>query len=162
MRVKYNCCPSQCFDFENSVFLAGGISNCPDWQNELSKTLRIGSQTSKFRNEFKIIRLINPRRSNFDITNQSLSTEQIIWEYHHLCNSEAVSFWFPKETLCPITLFELGSIAEANKPIFVGVHPEYQRKHDVLVQLGLRRPDVIVVYDLNDLANQILEYFSRK
>jgi hypothetical protein len=33
---------------------------------------------------------------------------QIAWEYHHLKQAEAIMFWFCKETIQPIVLFELG------------------------------------------------------
>jgi hypothetical protein len=66
-----------------------------------------------------------------------------------------VSFWFPKETLCPITLYELGKQSASNKPIFVGVHPEYARRRDVEIQTQLIRPEVKIVYSLEDLAQEI-------
>jgi len=52
--------------------------------------------------------VINPRRNAFDLTDPSVSVDQIKWEHRALQEADLVSFWFPHETLCPITLLELG------------------------------------------------------
>lgn len=133
-----------------SLFMGGGITGCDDWQSELA---------TKLKNEDLV--LLNPRRKNFPMDDPEASKEQIEWEHYHLGKSNAVSFWFPKETLCPITLFELGKQSVLGKPLFVGVHPEYQRKLDVEVQMKLERPGIKVVYSLNDLASQITFWTNR-
>ena len=74
--------------------------------------------------------------------------------------ADAISFWFPAETICPIVLFELGAWSRADKPIFVGIHPDYQRKQDVEIQLSLARPDPKIVLSLSDLAQQIHEFLK--
>eukprot|EP00735_Rhodelphis_limneticus_P014959 TRINITY_DN9079_c0_g1::TRINITY_DN9079_c0_g1_i1::g.18282::m.18282 TRINITY_DN9079_c0_g1::TRINITY_DN9079_c0_g1_i1::g.18282 ORF type:complete len:223 (+),score=13.90,Nuc_deoxyrib_tr/PF05014.10/4.6e+03,Nuc_deoxyrib_tr/PF05014.10/0.017 TRINITY_DN9079_c0_g1_i1:52-669(+) len=135
-----------------TIFLAGGISGCPDWQEKLVGLIRKDEDT--LANGQRII-LINPRRENFQ-DRPDVAKQQITWEYEYLQQADAVSFWFPCETLCPITLFELGCCATAGKPIFVGTHADYSRKLDVDVQMSLRRPDVSVVHTLEDLARQIL------
>jgi hypothetical protein len=133
-----------------SLFLAGGISNCPEWQDEF---IGIMSELSGIPYDFT---LINPRREDFDVANPRQSSDQIAWEYAHLQDADAISFWFPKETLCPITLFELGSaIRNPYKPIFVGCHPEYARRFDVEHQLSIVRPEVVVVDSLELLALEI-------
>jgi Nucleoside 2-deoxyribosyltransferase like len=114
-----------------SVFLAGGISNCPDWQKEVQDM--INSDTFD---------VINPRREiGFDKTGQ-IAEEQITWEHRALSIADDYIFWFPKETLCPITLFELGKILErtmngSDKVILIGWHEEYQRGFDLSVQIRL-------------------------
>ncbi len=80
---------------------------------------------------------------------------QIKWEAEHLDKAACIIFWFPKETICPIVLFELGSWSMTDKPIFVGIHPDYSRRFDVETQLEIRRPDVSTVYDLDTLADQL-------
>ena len=42
-----------------------------------------------------------------------------------------------------------------NKPLYVGVQPEYKRREDVKIQTELVRPDVEVVYSLEMLAEQV-------
>lgn len=129
-----------------SVFLAGGITNCPDWQQEMVKLL---SDTDLI--------LLNPRRQDFPIHDPLAANAQIKWEHRHLRIADAILFWFPCETLCPIVLYELGAWSVSDKPIFVGVHPEYKRKQDVEIQTGLVRPEVKIVYSLEELAKQAHE-----
>jgi len=145
--MKYIQCPEIYQGKEKSLFLAGGISNCPVWQKKLIELLK---ETS--------LVLFNPRRKENLIYDLELEKEQIGWEFSNLKKSSAVSFWFPKETVCPITLYELGKEVHSKKPIFVGVHPEYPRKRDIEIQLKLVRPEIKIVYSLEDLAEQIKEW----
>ena len=39
--------------------------------------------------------------------------------------------------------------------IFVGMDKEYERKQDVVIQTKLARPEIKIVYSLEDLAQQI-------
>ena len=129
-----------------ALFLAGGITGCPDWQQELVVRLQ----------DLQVV-LLNPRRANFPIGNPKAASQQIEWEHRHLRKADAIIFWFPSETLCPITLYELGAWSvyrdeRGPKPLFIGVHPEYQRRQDVEIQTRLVRPEVQIVYGLPDLA----------
>ena len=127
-----------------SIFLAGGITGCGDWQAEMVQYLSDLDVT-----------LVNPRRKNFPIDDPRAAEEQIKWEFGYLQAVDAISFWFPKETLCPITLYELGSWMHSSKPLFIGVHPEYKRRHDVEIQTRLARKDQVIVYSIDELAGQI-------
>jgi len=138
------------------VFLAGGITNCPDWQNTLTKLITAPSD--------KNCVVFNPRRP-FE---PSSIEEQIYWEFTRIRASDAILFWFPRETLCPITLFELGScisMPQARsiipKPLFVGCHPEYQRKNDIVLQLKLARPEISVKASLQEVADQVSDFFNK-
>lgn len=101
------------------VFLGGGISNCPNWQLDMIDKLTSADDS---------LVLVNPRRESFDINDETASDFQIKWEFKHLHASDAILFWFPCETLCPITLYELGAAAHRGNPIFVGCHPSYARR----------------------------------
>lgn len=142
--MRYIECPEVYEGNERSLFLAGGISNCPIWQPDLVKLLE----------ETDLV-ILNPRRKHFPTDNPNIEEEQINWEYNHLAKASAVSFWFPRETLCPITLYELGKQSSGKKPLFIGVSPDYQRKKDVEIQTRLIRPEIKIVYSLEDLAEQI-------
>jgi hypothetical protein len=131
---------------ERGLFLAGGITNCPDWQSEMVRLLAASRFT-----------LLNPRRTHFDITDPEMTIKQINWERWHLENSDVVLFWFPKDTLCPITLYELGKYSRSRKVIMVGVDPEYKRSVDVVHQTKLERPEVKVCFSLSELAIQVME-----
>lgn len=113
--MKYVECPEECYGAGTDItlFLAGGISNCPNWQQEMV-TISNSQLT-----------LVNPRRK---IWKEEDAVEQIKWEHRHLIRCDAVLFWFPFETVCPITLYELGAWAFRPKKIFVGCHPNYKSK----------------------------------
>lgn len=147
--MKYIECPEIYKGNERSLFLAGGITNCSNWQSELVDLLKDEDLV-----------LLNPRRKNFPINDPNATKEQITWEYNHLAKANAVSFWFSKETLCPITLYELGKQSSGKKPVFIGVHPEYARRRDVEIQTGLIKPEIEIVYSLENLAEQIKKYYQ--
>lgn len=116
--------------FNHSIFIAGGISNCPDWQSDIIPL--IDSQRYD---------IINPRRSTgFDHTGDT-AVEQITWEFNALERVNSCLFWFPEETLCPITLFELGKMLVkatlVQIEMIVGWHPNYARGFDLDVQISL-------------------------
>ena len=144
--------PNEIYSIQNNrsikLFLAGGITNCPPWQDELIELIK-GAD---------ILTVYNPRRKNFPIHDPHAAEEQITWEYNHLRDADSISFWFSKGSLNPIVLLELGKYGLAsNKQIFVGIDPDYERKQDVVIQTKLARPHVRIVYSLFDLADQILQ-----
>lgn len=132
------------------LFLAGGITGCPDWQREMVAALADMDGT-----------IFNPRRVGFDINDPTASQSQIGWEWRALRHADIISFWFCKETVQPIALFELGSVLErANHSqyplgIAIGVEPGYAREPDIRIQTRLERPDIEVVSDMADLAKQV-------
>ena len=139
------------------IFLAGGITGCPDWQSEIIDTFH-NIHNCRGIDMF----LANPRRRDFPIGDPTAAKNQIKWEFDNLREADIILFWFPAETMCPIVLYELGAWSMTDKPIFVGVHPEYQRKQDVEIQTGLARPDVTVVYDIHDLAAQVGNFLASR
>jgi hypothetical protein len=129
-----------------SLFLAGGISNCLNWQAEAITLLAKVEGTA-----------FNPRRS-VEFTAE-IASEQIEWEHNALRNSQALLFWFPAETLCPITLFELGVFSQRlDIPLFVGTHSDYQRRFDVIKQLELERPEVQVHDKLENVISEFIRW----
>lgn len=138
-----------CFELkpsEKSIFLAGGISDCPAWQREIVSLLTPTDLT-----------ILNPRGGNFPIDNPDAALPQMIWEHYALRIAKNILFWFPMETLCPIALYELGAWSKTDKPIYVGVHPDYSRRYDIEVQTALARPDVQIVDSLSALASQVIK-----
>lgn len=141
------------------VFMAGGITNCPDWQSELYENLK----------DLECV-FFNPRRDDFDLTDSSMSEKQIEWEYRHLGLCDNVLFWFPKESVCPITLYELGvqlglnyvqrAYGRTSNKIFVGCDPKYTRKFDLEKQISLMDNNIELVYSLDDLVIQIKEHVN--
>lgn len=127
-----------------SLFLAGGITGASDWQSEMVALLNATN-----------LLLLNPRRDDYPENDPDAERVQVRWEHDHLQIADAVLFWFVAETLCPITLFELGTCIERGQTIFVGMDPNYARKNNVLIQLELARPEVEVVFSLQNLAVQV-------
>ena len=113
-----------------SVFIAGGISNCSDWQAEMVARM-----------DHARFDVINPRRYEGLAKDGDEAAKQIRWEHHALDRVSACIFWFPSETLCPITLFELGKMLvlcrQHRVELAIGWHRDYQRGFDLDVQIGL-------------------------
>ena len=130
-----------------SVFLAGGISDCESWQMRMVELLADSS-----------LAVFNPRRSQWVTKDLAAAESQIGWEFRHLRRTTARLFWFPCETVCPIALFELGGWTRSSEPLFVGMDPAYRRRFDLEVQLRLARPDIEIVYVLEELAAQIVTW----
>ncbi len=133
------------------LFLAGGITGCPDWQAVMCELLGSTSLT-----------LLNPRRAKFSMHDPAAAQGQIEWEYMHLRAADAILFWFPCDTLCPIVLYELGTWSYTAKKIFIGVHEKYQRRADVVIQTQLVRPGFQIANSLEALAEQVKNHFEGK
>eukprot|EP01087_Luapelamoeba_hula_P011947 TRINITY_DN3320_c0_g1_i1.p1 TRINITY_DN3320_c0_g1~~TRINITY_DN3320_c0_g1_i1.p1 ORF type:complete len:225 (+),score=43.06 TRINITY_DN3320_c0_g1_i1:89-763(+) len=137
-----------------SLFLAGGISNCPDWQVVASRKLLA---------ECKNLVVANPRRTNLTF-DQIDPLQQIKWEHDALRDVSARMFWFPSATLCPITLYELGAWTILSKqngqPLFIGCDPQYARKQDVEVQTRLVLPELKVHDNLDTLLDAIIAWYA--
>ena len=146
--IKYLECPDTYFTGGDkvTVFLAGGITGCFDWQKTITMLLADSDLV-----------IFNPRRDDFPIDDPFASETQIEWEFDHLARADRILFWFPTVNAagCPIALFELGRWLTSDKPIAVGVEPGYEREADVRIQVGLARPDVNIVSTLADLAEMV-------
>lgn len=139
-------------DFENkAIFLGGSITGAYDWQARAAQRLvEAGFQ------------VFNPRRRGYDKLIEGIEDEQIEWEYLHLEATLIHLYWFSHETLAPITLFELGcylhSTLHDKKKLYVGTHPNYQRKNDVRIQIGLRTRGNVPIFDnLDAMIDKIIQ-----
>ena len=146
--MQYIQAPSEYTGDKPSIFLAGGIGGAPHWQSRLAGML---CETDWA--------VINPRREHYPDNEPSAERDQIAWEHRHLQRASLIAFWFPAKALCPITLFELGTASQMDKPIIVGAHPSYFKRFNVQVQLRLRRPEVRMVETLGQLAARIAQAY---
>lgn len=127
-----------------AVFLAGTITGAENWQQEASAWLLDRG-----------IDVFNPRRENFPIDDPAAARKQIEWESDHITAAAVVAFWFPKEGLSPITLYELGKCSALNKRIAVSVEPGFWREEDVRIQTELIRPEVRVGSSFAELMSTV-------
>lgn len=142
--------PNEIYSLENNenlkLFLAGGITNCPDWQAVLLKDIK----------ELPNLTIYNPRRKDFPIGDPKAAEAQITWEFIHLLNSDILLFWFARGSLNPIVLLELGRYGlSGDRPIIVGIDPQYERAQDVRIQTKLSRPDTIIADSLEEMSEAL-------
>jgi hypothetical protein len=132
------------------VFLAGGITNCPDWQQDAIDTFKMI--------EAYDFTLYNPRRKNFPIGDPMAAEQQIAWEYEHLEKADIILYWFSKGSLNPIVLYELGRWGNSsNKIISIGCDEGYERTQDVTIQTRLSRPYLEVFTSLQDTVQNVID-----
>jgi hypothetical protein len=133
--VKYVECPN---DYrkapgEKSLFPAGGITTCPDWQALMVDLLTTTD-----------LALLNPRRKAFDVNNATVEEQQIRWEFQHMNRATAVLFWFCAETVCPTH------------------HAAYQRRKDLHIQTKLVRKRQKIHDSLEALAAEVKAWARRR
>lgn len=135
-------------DKDKTIFLAGTISGAWEWQKKLTEKI------------LPYCNVVNPRRKNFNIMNDAMNDEQVIWEDHFLEKCEIISFWFSRETLAPITLFEFGwYLCQSKfnmKQLIVGFDPDYPRFQDLKRQMKAKFPTMEVAYSIDKLAERII------
>lgn len=145
-----------------SVFLAGGITNCANWQEKVISEL-----------EFEDVTVFNPRQLAFDITDKNASLKQIMWEYDRLEQMDVFSMYFCKsESDQPICMYELGRNIlrmqnrfpnDWDKRIVVSIESGYKRKRDVIIQLNLCASRLFVESNATpDLHAQYIKNCIRK
>ena len=138
--------PEEFAETGESIFLAGGISDCRDWQDDMIEMLDSFDGT-----------ILNPRREVWPTWGADLD-HQVGWERRHLAVATLRLFWFTSETVCPITLFELGQTIGSSRPFVVGTHPAYGRRENVIIQTRLATPGVRVVSSLEELADSAMAW----
>ena len=144
--------PNEVYSIANNgnqkLFLAGGITGCPDWQSVMIDGLK----------DVYGLTIYNPRRAFFD---PAATEAQITWEFNHLAMADAVVFWFSRGTLNPIVLLEFGLWGLSNnRPIFIGIDKGYEREQDISIQTALARPELQIYDDLDDIICDIAELIN--
>lgn len=127
--------------FAIPVFLAGGITNCEEWQKVVINYFK-----ENWKHERGII-FLNPRRDSFDVTNPNATREQIEWEFKYLNTPHVLfSMYFSNSpSPQPICFYEMGRALGKKSEIdnfdklpknavFVATHKDFHRKADVLIQ----------------------------
>lgn len=122
-----------------TVFLAGGITNCWEWQNKVIEMLQNEKEVS-----LDNLVIFNPRRKDFPINDPNASEEQIKWEFNMLEQCDIFSMYFcAGESDQPICMYELGrNICRMQmrfpttfmNRIVISVEDGYKRAKDVAIQ----------------------------
>lgn len=117
-----------------TVFLAGGITGCHDWQREVIEHLRELEPIYGLKN----VAVINPRREDFDLADKEATVEQIKWEHRYLKMCDLFTVFFAaSDSVQPISLYEMGKHAVAKRQAVISVESGYLREEDVLIQTAL-------------------------
>ena len=143
------------------VFLAGGITNCQEWQNCVIE---------KLKNEDNKLIVFNPRRKKFPINDPNASFEQIKWEFDYLEQCDIFSMYFdgPTQSDQPICFYELGRNIERmktkfpdnwDKRIIITVNYQFKRTADVVIQTMLASNSKIKV-NMFDNFDESIEYHA--
>lgn len=121
-----------------SVFLGGGITNCPPWQDFVLNALQPTHGV-----------IYNPRRADFPINDPNAAAGQIEWEFRALEQADIFSMWFCNSASDqPICMYELGrhlAIRELRGEldlVAIGVEPGYRRAYDVQKQVECVSPEL--------------------
>ena len=160
-----------------SVFFAGGITNCWDWQAALYYNLSKHDETDSLND----LVCLNPRRKNFPIHDPKAAKEQIKWEFNLLDSVDIFSMYFTAgESDQPICMYELGRNilrmqmrfpSDWFKRIIITCEEGYKRVNDVVIQTCLaagplfeRYVTPVVSYDrnvcINSHAQRIIEAYK--
>lgn len=129
------------FDERASLFLAGTIDNgnSADWQAEVESELK----------SFDIL-VLNPRRDDWDATwEQSIANpkfkEQVDWELDGLDQATHILMYFASGSKSPITLLELGLMANSGK-LIVCCKKDFWRRGNV--EVICERHDILLFDEL--------------
>lgn len=130
------------------VFLAGGITNCSEWQKKVIEY---------FKDKDYDYIICNPRRNSFPIHNPNASYSQIKWEFDCLERCGIFTMYFDKSDKSdqPICFYELGrNICRLQERypdtwynrMIITCHKDFKRIIDVQTQVGLATNGKVSVY----------------
>ena len=118
-----------------TVFLAGGITNCRDWQSEVIDILY------EHKSELDKLAILNPRRPDFPMDDPKAGEKQIKWEFNMLNRCDIFSMYFcnTEKSDQPICFYELGRnlAITPEDQVVISTEAGFRRELDVLMQTGL-------------------------
>lgn len=126
-----------------TVFLAGGITGCRDWQQQVINDLfrMISKDDSQ-------VVIYNPRRKKFNVNDQDMVEDQTTWEFQYLNDVDIFSMYFVGgDQVQPIRLYELGRYVKNafDYGQVIGVEKDYIRDYDVVMQVALATKGTVPV-----------------
>lgn len=119
---------------------------CGDWQGWVAKSL----------NKYDII-VANPRIDYWDSLDDDGLFRQTQWEHNAMELSDMIAFWFCRDDVQPLSLFELGRWSYTEKRIVVGASPMYPMLRELKSQMAVVRPEMKIEDSLKGLAQSIIK-----
>ncbi len=142
------------------IFLAGGITNCSDWQKSLIENFQL---TLKEKEYFSNLIFINPRRkSSVFIKNEEEIIKQIKWEFKYLNQCDLFTMFFDDTKLSdqPICFYELGKYLNQFQNIYKNNYEEhiiisykkgFRRTLDLKIQVDLATNSKIKPIEIQEI-----------
>ncbi len=124
-----------------AVFLAGGITNCEDWQNKVIDCLK--RYPAK---DTEHLVIFNPRRSEWPSNGDTDEIRrQIHWEAEYIRKCDIFSMYFTntKDSDQPICFYELGRYTQNGRDI-ISYQEGFKRALDVDIQMEILAPGMKV------------------
>ncbi|MBW3069612.1 hypothetical protein GZ998_08870 [Actinomyces sp. 594] len=135
------------------IFLAGGITGCPDWQADAIQMLtELGPDN---------LVVANPRRQHPIPSEGGAAMEQITWEWRRLLEAPVILFWFAPKQIQPIALMELSKALAERRNIVIGADPGYPRRFDVVVRCALENYGQVIAETLEDTVADAVYQLDR-
>ncbi|MCV6637467.1 nucleoside 2-deoxyribosyltransferase domain-containing protein [Candidatus Albibeggiatoa sp. nov. NOAA] len=150
--------PPQVVDFaaRPSVFFAGTIDNgnSEDWQASVETKLADLD-----------VSILNPRRDNWDASwEQTIHNpqfkQQVVWELNGLDAVSVIFMYFAPNSQSPITLLELGLMAESKKMLLVSPQGFWRRGN---IEVVAERYQIPLIDDLDtgiEMLRQSLQHVA--
>ena len=142
------------------IFLAGGITNCSNWQKSL---IDIFSFTLTEKEYLSNILFINPRRKNsISFNNEEEIIKQIKWEFKYLNQCDLFTMFFDDTKLSdqPICFYELGKYLSQFQNIYKNNYDEhiiisykkgFKRTLDLKIQVDLATNSKIKPIEIEEI-----------
>lgn len=148
-----------------TVFLAGGITNCWEWQDKVIEML----QNEKEVNLDNLV-IFNPRRKDFPINKPNASYEQIRWKFDMLERCDIFSMYFcAGESDQPICMYELGRNIcrmqmrfpiDWSMRLIITTEYGYKRAKDVSIQTMLATDCITTNSNIAQHIDNIIEVYG--
>jgi len=145
-------------DSKFTIFLGGSIELglAKPWQQEL---------TSKLSECNFDIRILNPRRDDFDVSQeQSINNpyfkEQVNWELDGLDRADLIVMYLQPDTLSPISMMEIGiyiNTLDWNKQMVICVPDGFWRRGNIEVLVDRYPYHCTLLNSYQDLENFVIE-----
>ena len=129
-----------------TVFLAGGMSWCEDWQAQMARDLRAEAGV-----------LLSPRINKPPYPDREM---QAWWEIRGRRQCGATVFYFPDtpKSVQPVTWYEMGANCQSGKPTAVYVDAGHRRRLDIEERIAVNQPAAYIANSLAELTIWTRDY----